>query len=379
MIVELGNHDAKGVVVDAKPKVTTIHIPEADEAGLGGYTHDIAGVKVGDFKAHLLDSMSRDGITRLPGQEILLSILHPTDGAWNRHAGSNPKWVNVIPHDLTPSGRGDDIQAFLEEFWGVTDEKPANVEDLYHTRFGPPGEGPPLGPPLITNLFTNDGRSISNINDGGGQIGATGVGTAATGTTFTSAATWTTNQWTGYRLVAFNTAGAGVWGNVVSNTNAAAAGVATVDRWYNFATPGGAAGTTPANGWYWAMLDGGMTSTWFVGLATGVNAPAAADHTLATGGNVEIVTGGGGLIRKIAPYAQTSGVASRAITLTPVFTANGSDALPATVTTIGVFSSMVVGFGGAGGPMKFETALSASATFAASGDQMTVTETITGS
>ncbi len=237
-------------------------------------------------------------------------------------------------------------------------------------------------PPAVA-LYTDDGRSISNINDGGGQVGAIGQATAATGTTLTTASTYTTNQWTGYRVYVTQAAGVMVWGNVISNTNASNASVLTVDRWYAAATPGGSAGPTPATftnqGGTFIIADGGMVSTWFVGLATGANAPAHGDHTLATNGNAEITTAGGGLIRKIAPYAQTSGVATRAITLTPVFTANGTDSLPATVTTIGVFASMVSTFGGAGGPMKFETALNASATFAASGDNATITETVNGS
>jgi hypothetical protein len=70
-------------------------------------------------------------------------------------------------------------------------------------------------------------------------------------------------------------------------------------------------------------------------------------------------------------------VASRSITLTPVYTANGSDTFPSTFFAIGVGCSMVVPFPSI--CMKFETSLNASATINASGDQITVTETITGS
>jgi hypothetical protein len=420
MLIEIGNHSAKGDVIDDAPKVTTIHIPEADDGSthpdavydgphphspaddgtvgslvtpgpaLGGYTHEIGGIKVADLKEHLMDAiLMRDGTTNLPGHEILLSILHPSEGAWMRHGAGLPAWVRCLDHHgLTPDGRSKDIEKFLTSYWGApTAEQYFDTKDptelalqkeLTHwTRHGAPGQLPTgLSLPDATALFTNNGRVISNVNDGGGQVGAIGAGTAATSTTFTTASTFTLNQWAGYRVVVYSTTSNNmVWGNVVSNTSGANS-VLTVDRWYVAATPGGSAGTTPTTPWGFMILDGGFTSTWFVGLATGANAPVATDTTLSTNGNAEITTGGGGLIRKIAPYAQTSGVASRAITLTPVFTANGTDSLPATVTTIGALCSMVVG---TVGTMKFETALNASATLSASGDQLTVTETITGS
>ena len=406
MLIELGNHAAKAELdpLDDRPKITTVHIPEYDDGKnhpdkipTGGYTHEIGAIKVDDFKLHVADALvARQGITRLPGHEILLSILHPSEGAWGRHGATAPAWVKCYDHHagLTPKGRSDDVEKFLaefygcptgDEFFGTSDPEEMLVKkELTHWTRTPPGELPNgLGLPPATALYTDDGRSISNINDGGGQVGAIGQGTAATATTFTTASTYTTNQWTGYRVYVVSAAGTMVWGNIVSNTNAAGASVLTIDRWYAAATPGGSAASTPASftgsNATFIIADGGMVATWFVGLATGANAAAHGDHTLSTNGNAEITTAGGGLIRKIAPYAQTSGVASRAITLTPVYTANGSDSLPATVTMIGVFASMVSSFGGAGGPMKFETALNVSATLSASGDQLTVTETVTGS
>lgn len=380
MIIELANHNSAQPSVDDRPKITTIHFPEADEQGLGGYTHEPGALSVPDLKEHLLDSIvSRRGITRLPDHEVLVSLLHPTDGAWGQHANDRPAWVKVHEHDLTPGSRAGDLEGFLSEFWGcpVADSQiMARKEATYWTRFGAPGHGPPEP----TMLYLDSGRVMNNVNDGGGQVGAVGTGTAATGTTFTTNLTLVTNAWSGYRIYAMQTAtGPLVWGNVISNNNTGGASVVTVDRWYNAATPGGAAATTPSAGFYFMLADGGQPSTWFIGLATGANAAVHGDISLSTNGNVEIVTAGGGLIRKIAPYAQTSGVSTRSITLTPVFTANGSDSLPAIITTIGVFASMVVGYASASGPMKFESALNASATPAASGDQLTVTETINGS
>ena len=62
-------------------------------------------------------------------------------------------------------------------------------------------------------------------------------------------------------------------------------------------------------------------------------------------------------------------------TRTPVWTANGSDSLPVTIAKMGVFCSMVVS---AVLAMMFETLLSASASLSSVGDQLTVTETVTG-
>ncbi|MGI5155808.1 hypothetical protein [Microbispora sp. CA-102843] len=94
-------------------------------------------------------------------------------------------------------------------------------------------------------------------------------------------------------------------------------------------------------------------------------APAAGDTTL-TG---EITTAGGGLVRGQATYAHTTGAST--YTLTKVFTANGSDTLPVTIAKIGIFNAS------SGGSLVFETLLSPTATLAASGDSVTITETIT--
>lgn len=94
--------------------------------------------------------------------------------------------------------------------------------------------------------------------------------------------------------------------------------------------------------------------------------PAASDTTL-TG---EITTAGGGLIRKQATYAHTAG--TNTTTLTATFTANGSDSLAVTVSQIGIFNAS------SSGTMALKTALSSNATLTTSGDNVSVTETITG-
>lgn len=103
----------------------------------------------------------------------------------------------------------------------------------------------------------------------------------------------------------------------------------------------------------------------YIALTADSTAPSASDTSLAS----EITTASGGLIRKQATYAHTNGTSTA--TLTATFTANGSDSLPVTVAKFGVFNAS------SSGTLGYETLLSATATFTASGDNMTLTETIT--
>ena len=57
--------------------------------------------------------------------------------------------------------------------------------------------------------------------------------------------------------------------------------------------------------------------------------------------------------------------------MTKTFTANGSDSLPVTIGKVGVFNAA------SGGTMPWSSLLSPTATISASGDALTVTETIT--
>jgi hypothetical protein len=102
----------------------------------------------------------------------------------------------------------------------------------------------------------------------------------------------------------------------------------------------------------------------YIGLTANSGAPAAGDTTLAG----EITTAGGGLVRAQAVFAHTNGTSS--YTLTKTFTANGSDSLPVTIAKIGVFNAA------SGGTLGFETLLSSTATLAASGDALTITDTV---
>lgn len=103
----------------------------------------------------------------------------------------------------------------------------------------------------------------------------------------------------------------------------------------------------------------------YIALTANSSAPVNTDTTL-TG---EITTGGGGLIRVISTPAHTNGTST--YTLTKTFTTNGSDTLPVTIAKIGVFNAS------SSGTMMFETLLTTTATLSASGDQLTVTDTVT--
>lgn len=104
----------------------------------------------------------------------------------------------------------------------------------------------------------------------------------------------------------------------------------------------------------------------YLALTANSTAPAVGNTSLAG----EIATGGGGLIRAQATYAHTAG--TNTSTLTKTFTANGSDVLPVVVAKIGVFNASSTGTEG------YETLLNVTSTLTTSGDNVTVTETVTG-
>lgn len=212
---------------------------------------------------------------------------------------------------------------------------------------------------------TNAGRDAQAIQMGGGvnnpTAPSTSTGTSATTLTDSGATFPTTGDSLAYRTVIAGT----VKGIIISNTTT----VLTLYRWRNPATPGGANGSTP--GATTAYVISNSVAPWgFIGVSA--NASPSASDTALTG---EIVTASGGLIRKISPYAHTASATT--YTLTPVFTANGSDSLPVTIASIGLFQDLPSVPTAAVGQPIFTTALNATATLAASGDQLTITETVT--
>jgi hypothetical protein len=112
---------------------------------------------------------------------------------------------------------------------------------------------------------------------------------------------------------------------------------------------------------------GGTATATYIGLTANATAPAASDTTLATGGGAEIATGG--LTRALGTYAHSGGTA--VYTISKTFTTTGSDSLPVTIAKVGLFTAV------SAGTMVFETALSPTATLSASGDTLTITQTVT--
>jgi len=210
-------------------------------------------------------------------------------------------------------------------------------------------------------VLVNSGRDLQALVMGGDTTALAGTATATSATSLTSSG-FTASAYIGHIVVAGNSAATFTYGVITANTTT----VLTVDRWYNPASPGGTAASTPSATAPFIITPYGAGAP-FMALTANSSAAAGADTTLAG----EITTSGGGLIRKLATYAHTAGVAS--YTLTGAYTANGSDSLPVTIAKIGLFSSIT------SGTMAFETLLNATATLSASGDQLTVTDTITQS
>lgn len=394
IVIELGNADPvltsgsnpDGDAPLGAPTVTYVHVP-CDPANYPEDHHAYAqalgtGITGAEIRAHLAEASSYgDGTTHLPGHEAVVAVAHPLTGAWGAHSkAAKPTWVNVYSPSGEYSAQAAEVARLLGELYECPRGAPIDVEVTHFTSHNfttyAPGEAPvegvPNSIPDVQANITQNGRDIQARTAFGGQTGLTGHGTAATGTTFTTNLTLTTNAWAGYRIyVSDTTNNQIVWGNVQSNNNTGGASVVTVDRWYNAATPGGSAATTPAAGFQFILADGGGPSSWFMGLSASTTAlgTPSTNTTLPS----EITTAGGGLVRQICPWAHT---ASTAITtLTPVFTANGSDSLPVAVGSVGTFNSMVVG---AVPNMFFNTLLPTPATLSTSGDQLTITQTITG-
>lgn len=192
---------------------------------------------------------------------------------------------------------------------------------------------------------------------GGDLAGSTGTATATSATSLTNSGA-SFGTYTGHIVVAGS-----VYGVITSNTGT----VLTIDQWYNPGSPGGSAGSTPSGTSTYVILPGNAPY-WYMALTTNATAPSVSDTSLTS----EYSTTAGGLIRKIATYAHTGGASSYSLAAT--YTVNGSDTgLPYTINKIGIFNTLT----NATGRMMFETALSPSATVSASGDQCTITDTVT--
>lgn len=331
--------------------------------------HD-PSIDLAKFQKHLFEAVVRNkgitnfekaGVTVGAGAAALADLLHP-DGTWsNNSLEDSPSWVSC---DDPEFGK------LVANFYGVPYGQPDDLFMTHYTQFGKPGSLPPTVSPLvadikdIVNLLVNTGRDMWAQGQGRSTVvlaqqTATASGTTsitATGTPFVASA------YIGM-IVVDNTTG--VWGNIQSNTTS----VLTVDRWYNPATPGGSAGSTPGATDKFTIVQG-VSPAQFMGLTANASAASATDTALTS----EIVSAGGGLIRAVTTYAHSAG--TNTYTSANTFTANGSDTLPVTIAKMGLFNSMVVA---SAINMWFETLLNATATLTISGDAVTITDTVTGS
>jgi len=336
--------------------------PEALAAALNGQN--------GPTRKLLIDAWLSDpsGVKGLPNHEAFVAVAHPIHGSWARTAapGSTPEWVWSDHAGL---------QKMLAEHFGCAEGRPADVEDTHYTQHGalmyPPGAAPdPLAD--IVMLHTNAGRDIQAVQMAGfGYLGTTGTATATGASSLTGSSetgvSHSSNdcayQWI---FAGPNSSGTGstVYGLILSNTSGTTP-VYTIDQWYNPASPGGAAGTTPNATAHYLVSSGGPPAM-FVGLSTSTATPAAGDTTLAS----EITTVGGGLIRKITTNSHSAGAATWVATT--VFTANGSDSLPVTIAKAGYSQSLL-----SGANNSYQTLVSPTATLSSSGDQLTTSWTFT--
>jgi hypothetical protein len=377
MLLELGNADPvlkEGDTPRTGWCVTYVDIPDNPDSfdeGHHAYQQIIDPTFDGQaLKDHLSEALLfGDGrVTSLPGQEPVIAVASPF-GIWQAHAkmGSKPKWINLVDGDE----KAQETVRILADYYGCPIGRPVGFEDTHYTWNGPPGVGPdPFGGASMN--ITINGRDMQARMFGGG-VQDSGVSTTApTSTTYTldgKTAPGSTSAYSGQRILAGSTAVGDVYGIAQSNTNASPP-VVTVDRWYNAATPGGSAATTPVAG-PWIIPDG-PTAVRFMGLSASTTTLAAPSTNTSLPG--EITTAGGGLVRQVCPWAHTASAATT--TLTPVYTANGSDSLPVVLGSVGTFSSMVVA--ATTQTIFFNTLFSATATLSSIGDQLTVTQTITG-
>lgn len=293
-------------------------------------------------------------VTHLPEHEMLVSVVND----WPNHSPSPPAWVEVSS-DVDPAMAAA-LSKAIAGFWRIPEGKPADVEDTHWTQHGnrvlPPGVIPAAVSPEASK--TNASYDILwGTVFGWNAAGKTGTSTGTSATTMTdTGATWGTNVYSGAVVYCGNR-----YANIISHTGT----VLTIDQWYDATAPGGAAGSTPGATTVYVIALNSAPAI-YMGLSTSVAAVGAGDTTLPS----EITTASGGLIRKISPLAHTASATTG--TLTPVFTANGSDSLPAVVSKVGVSSSIkstVNNF--------TQTLLGTTATISLSGDQLTVTDTYT--
>lgn len=229
--------------------------------------------------------------------------------------------------------------------------------------------------------FTNDGKDLVARAVGGDTYSKTGSTTSAPGATtvtdtggsFPASSAGANGVHQG-GLVGHMVIMATAFGVVISNTST----VLTIDMWHTFGNIDTAA-TTPSTGAYYILP--GQAPAMFDAISVATRAFNAADQMLSNDGTTisELWFSGGGLKRKLTTWAHTTG--TNTFTHTTTWTANGSDTLPQTIAKWGALAAEVTAAPttSTSGPLLFNTNLGSTATLATSGDNVTVTDTVTES
>ena len=223
--------------------------------------------------------------------------------------------------------------------------------------------------------------SWSTTVSGASPISWAGPGSTATASSYTiNNIVITSGALQGYTLVVVTSGtGAVVYANIVNNPTAIGTScVVTVDQWYTPGTDGSTPASTPGSTSNF-MLFTGTTPSWYMALASG-SMNAVNNSTVNIPG--EITTSG--LMRKPSVVAisaaptSTATSGSTVVTLTSVFTVGSTDIIPTTINGVGIFNTRTLVSGSGYTGLMFATPFSTSATLNSIGDQITVTEQITG-
>lgn len=203
----------------------------------------------------------------------------------------------------------------------------------------------------------NGGADMQADEIGGGGYGVTGAYTGSSTTGLTGATGLVASAHIGKMVVV-----GGVFGVVISNTTTAF----VVDQWY---VPGTLAlGSTPATSGTFSVVPG-RAPAMYMAITTDSAAVNVTDTTLPT----EIVAAGSGCLRKIAAYAHTTNATSYTMLATYTYTSTDQTFGSRIIAKLGMFNSVL----GATGIMQFETLIVPTATLTATGDQLTLTQTVT--
>jgi hypothetical protein len=203
-------------------------------------------------------------------------------------------------------------------------------------------------------MKVNGGQDLQAKALTGGAVGFVGTASAATATSLTSSG-FTASAYVG-QVVVVASATTKAYGVILSNTTT----VLTVDQWNSPASPGTVA-TTPGATDNFVIMPGAAFVQYMA--ITGTNITPSATDTALSG---ELTTNGLG--RKAAAYAHTVG--ANTYTLTSTYTYTGSSAQ--NIYGIGTFNTPVA----SSGIMLHESTFTV-ATVNASGDAVTVTQTVT--